>query len=189
MRKIEFRGKVKRPKDTKGTRVLINDKKDGEWVYGDLEIHRKDDEVLIHLYNKDGEYYRQYYVDPDTIGQFTGLKDKNGKEIYEGDIVRYWEEIPRCATPDYDPCNSLYGYCLKEVKVAVSYKDGMFVCEEEGYDYATLAWCGKKDLDELRDLLEVTEENGWIDADGIVIDESKLGIEIIGNIYDNPELI
>jgi uncharacterized phage protein (TIGR01671 family) len=185
MRKIEFRGKVKRPKDTKNTKVLINDKKDGEWVYGDLEIHRKDDKVLIHLYNKDGEYYRKYYVNPDTIGQFTGMLDKHGKEIYEGDIVRYWAEDTRCINPDCDAFNHIYELFLKKIVGVVSFEDGMFFCE----DYTPLTWCGLTNLEELRNELNVTEEDGWNDCDGNIIDESKLGIEIIGNIYDNPELI
>lgn len=61
----------------------------GEWLYGDY--HREGKTRYI---TKPGDYLREYapiefIVDANTIGQFTGLYDKNGKEIYEHDIVLF----------------------------------------------------------------------------------------------------
>lgn len=57
--------------------------RDGKWVYGDL--NNLQDSVIIHWYNNGCRVSDE--VDPSTVCQYTGLTDKNGKKIFEGDNV------------------------------------------------------------------------------------------------------
>lgn len=97
MRKILFRGK------------RVNN---GEWVVGDLFNTTK---IVITTTSNKGIYtengsdifkYEYIEVHPDTIGQFIGLTDKNGKEIFDGDI--FTDSLGNKAIVEWDERNARY---------------------------------------------------------------------------------
>lgn len=123
----------------------------GEWITGYLLVKKKDFYICEKPYECMDEYSslngQSYgfgcfkFVDPPTICQCTGLKDKNGKPIWENDIVVYRD--------------------FTEEKYVIAWKQ-----DEACFEYQQYG-CSIMNFEQL----------------------SGCEVEVIGNIFDNPELL
>ena len=76
MRELKFRGRG----------VFVFDATHPDWYYGYL-LKKRDGRFTIRTHDDEHEFY----VDPATVGQYTGLRDAGEREIYEGDIVEGYD--------------------------------------------------------------------------------------------------
>ena len=128
MREILFRGKI----------LGLTD-----WSYGYYAKSGENHFILLDTDNEDN----YSIVDPETVGQYTGLKDRNDKKIFEGDIVQWKDE---------------------------NFNNYTSVVE----------WCGEKWNYPAFDLAKHDYE-----CNGLQYVHEDCIIEVIGTIYDNPELL
>lgn len=136
MREILFRGKSK---------------KTNRWAKGELFTLRGS--TTIFQKETDGSI-TQFYVIPETVGQYTGLTDKNGKKIFEGDIVHAVHKSNYGGLKNTD-------FGIGVVKYCDSYYGGA------SYEIDIIGKSGSR-------VFSASLEDG---------------VEVIGNIHDNPELV
>lgn len=134
----------------------------GEWVYGFLSKSRGDNHLLSLCidYEEKGVMISSV-IEPETVGQYTGLTDKNGKKIFEGDICRVVYLDRRCDS------NGNH-YDIENVMI-----------EEVVFEKGT--FCFKTTVEDIAFYRPIGFD---------IHEKQKIKcFEVIGNIYDNPELL
>lgn len=119
-----------------------------EWAEGyyyKAKYCRTDDELCDYITVPHPKEYNEpsshYIVNPETIGQYTGLKDKNGTKIFEGDIV---------AMPDYGGGKH---------KAVVYFKGGKFAVDGSNYHFKDIAPKRMEVIGNIHDNPELLEGN------------------------------
>lgn len=128
----------------------------GDWVYGNL-IQHPDGSQFICVYKDPTKllYMTDFEVDPDTVCEYTDLKDSTGRKVFEGDILRF---------------KDVHSGCEWIGRVEFGNPNGKY---DWGFQLVFIS--GKKPNTEI--LL-------WFD-----MEEAGVSAEVIGNRWDNPELM
>ena len=164
MREILFRGKRL---DDEG------------WEYGGYACTESKRAHIIynqtHSINLEG-----HTVYPDTVGQYTGLTDKNGKKIFEGDIVRYYHHKKSLVpVTDIKPEEVHYGRD-EESGLPLAYRTTKII-----------RYKGHVELDPILGMtINLKNRCEWwrnLNYEDDSINSDRL--EVVGNIHDNPELL
>lgn len=170
--------------------ILFRAKCSNNWHYGNYihfnkkpinskcNVHYKD---FIVTNEDDGEWYYPI-TDLSSLGQYTGLEDKNGKKIYEGDIIRYYELDTFCINPDCDIHLHGYGSYIHKYEGIVKFEGGVFgIWDIEDYPLRPLTSLGicKETIDDMK-------QDAYLETNGYNLN-SIVGIEVIGNIYDKSK--
>lgn len=150
-------------------------KDNGEWVDGYYCVFNGVSHRIYTGYAETdcGEYYPDCYeVIPETVGQYTELIDKNGKKIYEGDIVKMLDYQTGVVTYEFGAfgINVItgidYDYLDSEIAEVTGCNNCSYFCRSDNFiSLYELMW-------------NYNQENDNCDV-----------VEVIGNIYDNSELI